>query len=347
MELPFICMAVDQTSGHLVLSKGSLLCLLEADSGLLTIRDIADTVGGGDPFITDVQWHPRGGVLALATMSKMLLVMERTNKNWQMLRTVSAPKQITMLRYSPDGERLYFADRAGDIHVLQEDELHRAMGYASTVTDVWIDRNATHIYSSDRDGKIRRAFYAAPLVIKDYMLAHRGGVSSICMSDEHEIDHLMVSGGSDGHLCLWNVVQTPPTLVQTLHLGSASAVWVVRKILAINTEHKFVVMLANRPSLCVVQISNGRLALSQTIALRTESISPTTMVFHARSRNLYVSSGGEASSVQVFRYAGQFEPIHTPASLFDTPAVRTKIPDLLNWPGRLQSGSMKSDQLQS
>jgi tRNA (guanine-N(7)-)-methyltransferase subunit TRM82 len=192
-------------------------------------------------------------------------------------------------------EHVIVADKFGDVYrlptggsVQDEKLLAPLLGHVSMLTDVVMAQSPAangakqFIITADRDEHIRVSNYPKLYVIKHWLFGHREYVSTMLTMQER----LLVSGGGDDYVCLWNWCdnelldtaslrthldpyftefhQTPERFLTPDSLPEIS----VAKILPVgaDTDGYVVVLVENVKCLLLLQVANGKIVHRQTLA---------------------------------------------------------------------------------
>lgn len=300
--------------GRVVFVKGPFLCFYTPSTNAMDVLNTEEIIGPGNDILT-IKHHTDKDVIVISTLSKEVVVLEHADGKWTIMYRKSMPKLVTVLAFSHDS--VYMADRSGDIHVLREftDLCMSIRGHVSIVTDMYIDHASQYIYTADKSGEIRQLFCENPVVIRNMMFGHREYISVICEFLEQEIKHLLVSGGGDRHLCLWNVDSNPPILVQKYVLEHQSDKDIdVATIVPLGKDRRCVLVLEQIPEIRVLEVNNNRLVECQRISMS----SPCTAAGFADNR-LYAAL--ESGEIAMFGYSGEsgFIPENGPDIAAKTP----------------------------
>jgi len=141
-------------------------------------------------------------------------------ETWSLLGTFKSQKKLSCVLFTPDNSHVLAANKYGDVLAAPvPDEncpttsgtMDVIMGhFCSIIMSMSISRIERHIATTDRDGKMR--ITALPKNIDDgahdivsFCLGHEKFVSSCSfVVDQGDKRELIVSGGGDGLLKLWN-----------------------------------------------------------------------------------------------------------------------------------------------
>lgn len=130
----------------------------------------------------------------------------------QLVKRQVFPKRPCAVLTSIDDSRLVLADKFGDVYEIPidasepvlEKDLVPILGHVSMLSDVLITEieGKQFVLTGDRDEHIKVTHYPKSYVVKHWLFGHREFVSClhICSFDKK----LLISGGGDEYLLLWN-----------------------------------------------------------------------------------------------------------------------------------------------
>jgi WD40 repeat protein len=88
-----------------------------------------------------------------------------------------------------------------------DDKLPLLLGHCSILTDMALVHRKSQLITSDRDEKIRVSAYPNTYNITSFLLGHTDYVAGFQSIDDETLGPLIVSGGGDGTLRLWNYLE--------------------------------------------------------------------------------------------------------------------------------------------
>ncbi|CAN8070163.1 unnamed protein product [Agarophyton chilense] len=152
-------------------------------------------------------------VLAVATLQKELVILERTDRDWKLLCTHILPKRITAVAIDGLFSHVIVSDAVGDVYRfpyeeslnLKNDDVQddlRLLGHFSTITDISLTTN--FIATADRDNKIRVSRYPSSYVIESFCLSHTQFITALQWT---LIPNLLLSAAGDSTIRLWDGVK--------------------------------------------------------------------------------------------------------------------------------------------
>jgi tRNA (guanine-N(7)-)-methyltransferase subunit TRM82 len=170
-----------------------------------------------------------GTFLAAATDDKTAYLY--STDTWQCIKTLKAPKKISAVNFSADGSLLLAANKFGDVGVTStathnETQFELFLGhYCSVITSLTLSHDGTLLATTDRDGKVRinKMPESSPLQgchdIQCFGFGHTDFVScsAFLQQDDNEV---LISGGGDGTLRMWNKIDGSE--LATIQLGTIS-----------------------------------------------------------------------------------------------------------------------------
>ncbi|KAF3988773.1 hypothetical protein FT663_03861 [Candidozyma haemuli var. vulneris] len=122
------------------------------------------------------------------------------------------PKRPCAISTTFDDSQLIVADKFGDVYSILIDEeapvdeksLQPILGHVSMLSDVLVSKheNKQYILTGDRDEHIRVTNYPKSYVAKQWLFGHSEFVS--CLHIPSFNTDLLISGGGDDYLALWN-----------------------------------------------------------------------------------------------------------------------------------------------
>ncbi|KAJ1949116.1 hypothetical protein IWQ62_006786, partial [Dispira parvispora] len=170
-----------------------------------------------------VTFSPDGAYLLAARDDKALYIWD--TKQWQIVFAFCTLRRCHQVCFSPDSQAFLVADKFGDVYryqldrclslpdgpvhsEFQDDQL--LLGHVSMLLDMCVTPDMRYIITADRDEKIRVSSYPNAYTIQSYCLAHQAFVSTMaCVPTEQ----LLVSGGGDGLLILWQYISGTPAQI--------------------------------------------------------------------------------------------------------------------------------------
>lgn len=161
-----------------------------------------------------------GKFLAAATDDKTTYLW--STDTWERIKTLISPKKISAITFSTHGSLLLAANKFGDVGVtstvVSEAELSSHtqfelfLGhYCSVITSLTLSNDGTLLATTDRDGKVRinKMPESSPLQgcheIQCFGFGHTDFVSCSAFVQQGD-DEVLVSGGGDGTLRMWNKI---------------------------------------------------------------------------------------------------------------------------------------------
>lgn len=167
-------------------------------------------------YIRTVELSEDGDILVLTTDSDKSLVIFKIDlraKNCLIqMKRQPLPKRPCAVSFSLDKKYVAVADKFGDVYNIpideqtpsQEKDLRPILGHVSMLVDIAICEQGgkSFILSADRDEHIRVSNYPKSYVIKGWLYGHSSFISSLHISSFDS--SLLISGGGDDYLCLWN-----------------------------------------------------------------------------------------------------------------------------------------------
>ncbi|KAJ1661154.1 WD repeat-containing protein 4 [Dispira simplex] len=306
--------------------------------GKMHVEPPANTSTDGQPGVTVTQpapvaqtnsnvcavtFSPDGAYLLAVRDDKVLYIWD--TKQWQVVFAFCTLRRCHQACFTPDSRAFLVADKFGDVYRYQLDHclslpngpVHNEfqddqllLGHVSMLLDMCVTPDMRYIVTADRDEKIRVSSYPNGYTIQSYCLAHQAFVTTVaCVPTEQ----LLVSGGGDGLLILWQYISgTPaqiwqlPLLLEHLEVPAPSRVNVrkvrVQKDVAVICEGLGIVLVfqlttttAGHPTLCFHQL------------LKVDMV-PLDLVFDKRG-HLWVTGSPNLSSVIASPTAKAVQPL--------------------------------------
>lgn len=129
-----------------------------------------------------------------------------------LLKRQQMPKRPCSVSMDSNFENVVVADKFGDVYTVpiageslqDEKTMNPILGHVSMLTDVLMtEKNGKQfILTADRDEHIRVSNYPKSYVVKHWLFSHNEYVSSMHIPSSSP--DLLVSGGGDDFICLWN-----------------------------------------------------------------------------------------------------------------------------------------------
>eukprot|EP00250_Pteridium_aquilinum_P026352 c32884_g1_i1 orf=234-1517(+) len=215
-------LALHPLSKFVVVAVGSQLRIFNTlEKCPVPIRDSIPQSYHSDA-IKAITFSTEGRLFASAGDDKLVKLWD--TELWQCIKTVYASKKICATSFSHDGKWLLYADKFGVIYAVStkahEDQLDSRGGLCepvqllahccSIITSLKCSADGRFIVTADRDFKIRiSVFPQNPLrgahEIEGFCLGHSSFVSCVAFVGEDLATQLLVSGGGDGTVRLWEI----------------------------------------------------------------------------------------------------------------------------------------------
>ena len=139
--------------------------------------------------------------IAIGCSNKKVLIVQQSDSTCTLSDHFTVPKTITSIVFN---EQILVAENSGNVHCYdaKTKAFSCLLGHLSIVTDICLSLEKNLIFSADKDQKIRVSRFPESFVIEKFLLGHESFISRIASSPNGE---LLVSGGGDAFLCLWNI----------------------------------------------------------------------------------------------------------------------------------------------
>lgn len=181
--------------------------------------------------IKAIRFDKKGRLFVSAGDDKLVKLWDADS--WLCIKTVRANKKVSATSFSHDGKWLLYADKFGVVYAVpttraNEDGMATSLDESvqllahccSIITSLDCSMDGRFIVTADRDFKIRvSVFPKNPLqgahAIEGFCLGHTSFVSCIAFVGEDAATQLLVSGGGDGTVRLWEIKTA--RLLDTFH----------------------------------------------------------------------------------------------------------------------------------
>lgn len=155
--------------------------------------------------IVCVKFSPSERLLAICHSSKKLFILNTSN--WSVKKVLTVSRKLTHILFNSDERYLISNTRSGDVvqYDLMDDRCTKGtylLGHNSIILDILLHPTERYLLTCDRDEKIRISNYPNCYNIHQYCLGHIEFVSCLNFLN----DDILISGGGDGNLRLWNFV---------------------------------------------------------------------------------------------------------------------------------------------
>lgn len=223
MPHPFHCICVDPQGDTLYIGTAQTLQAVDLKSGSVVKRIDLDSAARTEKTQTKPQDEIRAEIqtLAMARDGKTLIATTNEDKSAivfspRLESEISRhkfPKRPSAVDVTYDNSTLILADKFGDVYAVPMDQStdltvkdtsRPILGHVSMLVDLVVARegNSQFIITADRDEHIRVSRYPQSYVIERWLFAHKEFVSKLCLIPC--APYLLLSGGGDEFLCLWN-----------------------------------------------------------------------------------------------------------------------------------------------
>ncbi|KAJ1979812.1 WD repeat-containing protein 4 [Dimargaris verticillata] len=251
-----------------------------------------------ETLIRDVAFTPNGKYLAVCRDDKALYLWDTAT--WTLALAFSTLRRANRILFTHDGQSLLVADKFGDVYRYQlDDYLARTqtagtsvlnalgddddlvLGHVSMLLDLALSPDDKFILTADRDEKIRVSHYPNGYNIQAFGLAHTAFVSSLALPPTNTDARVLISGGGDGLLVVWDYYQGQPqqlwqlpTLLSKLNLTCATSLPNVRRIVCLSGSDRVAVICETVPAVLMFQLHTTTVSHYQ---LRFDQAIPTCM----------------------------------------------------------------------
>ncbi|KAJ1976857.1 hypothetical protein H4R35_002524 [Dimargaris xerosporica] len=231
-----------------------------------------------ETLIRDVAFTPDGKYLAVCRDDKALYLWDTAT--WTLALAFSTLRRANRILFTHDGQTLLVADKFGDVYRYHlDDYLARTqaagtpvlnalgddddlvLGHVSMLLDLALSPDDKFILTADRDEKIRVSHYPNGYNIQAFGLAHTAFVSSLALPSTNAKDRVLISGGGDGLLAVWDYYQGQPqqiwqlpTLLSKLNLKCATPLPNVRRIACLPGSDRMAVICETVPAVLMFQL---------------------------------------------------------------------------------------------
>lgn len=164
--------------------------------------------------------------------SGVIFEIDLTNEGnvLRLLKRQPFPKRPSAISISKDDSTLVLGDKFGDVYSTSIDsqeareinsEAEPILGHVSMLTDLTMGSHGDkeYIFTADRDEHIRISNYPNSYVIKHWLFGHEQFVSALAIPSWNQ--DLLISGGGDDHIFLWNWFEDSNQLLTKFNIREA------------------------------------------------------------------------------------------------------------------------------
>ncbi|XP_065183480.1 tRNA (guanine-N(7)-)-methyltransferase non-catalytic subunit WDR4-like [Sycon ciliatum] len=258
-------------------------------------EETAAEEGQGRHTVASAAFSSSGQLLAVCGDGRNVNVFCTTS--WTKVHHWPAKRRVCTLRFSSHGEDLLLADKTGDIYRFKcREEFSESgeliLGHISVLLDIGISLDNRHIFSCDRDDKIRVSRYPNAYNIEAFCLGHTQFVS--CIATSAKYPECIFSGSGDSSIIMWQY--RSGSLLSKLELPEKEPVCVLAG------SSTGCIAAAQEKSLLIhiVAVDDGSLRIRQSIAVQHTVVS---MSFSQDANTLWVAVNNPEQPLLVFNTA--------------------------------------------
>ncbi|KAI8051263.1 WD40-repeat-containing domain protein [Syncephalis plumigaleata] len=177
---------------------------------------------GHKASISAVAFTNDGSKAATFSDDKVLCIWNTTG--WERVLSLDMPKRVNALLFDNTGNVIYAADKFGDVYrvnITHEPTTpldQPIIGHVSMITDMVISPDNQYLLTADRDEKVRITKTSNTSSVYAFLLGHTKFISALHIPSF--APHLVVSGGGDGYLMVWDYAQAKA--VQSIPIALAA-----------------------------------------------------------------------------------------------------------------------------
>ncbi|KAH3678960.1 hypothetical protein WICMUC_001328 [Wickerhamomyces mucosus] len=154
--------------------------------------------------------------------SGIVFKLDLSNKNngniLKLIKRQPFPKRPNVIVTSNDDSEIVMGDKFGDVYKIQindpelkklDSESDPLLGHVSMLTDLIVtkqDNDQEFIITTDRDEHIRISKFPSSFIIDKFLFGHESFISNIVIPKFNN-NQLLISGGGDNFITLWNWVK--------------------------------------------------------------------------------------------------------------------------------------------
>ncbi|KAL4452620.1 hypothetical protein ABPG75_008282 [Micractinium tetrahymenae] len=286
----------------------------------------AHAARGAIPFVCGAAFDASGSRLLAGSEDKGAGLRLWDASSWELLQSIKVPKKVTNVAFTADGRHVLAADKFGDVLAAatekpaglkegQQQEPEILLGhYCAIITSLSLSAGGRLLATTDRDNRVRVSIMPAePLAgaheIQSFCFGHTAFVTCSAFV-QHGGQELLVTGGGDGTLRLWEPFGGK--LLHTLELprqqGAPTDAPVPLALVASPDGRHLVAAIDGRDELCLLQLDWAAQQLAEVGWFALPGLHlPTCLSFDA-SGTLWAAGGPVADdSTAAFLTCGRLE----------------------------------------
>lgn len=277
--------------------------ILIASSYITSVSLASNTFARSSPDVSVAHKQPiheatlseDGTRLATTDESKTIKIWDTIN--WSLVSERKAERRVSSMKFTKDCKFLIAADKSGDVYnfeLANNNPPKLLLGHVSIITDLDLSPKNDYVITADRDEKVRVSRYPNAYNIQSFCLGHTQIVSQVhTLKFLSESNPIVISGGGDGYLNLWQIVDGK--CLQSIDLKEIAKIdqeyLDIRTICSSESSKLVAIITECVPKIFLFEVKEGpSLVHTQTIEVEGN---PCSISFDEERKGIWISTDNQ------------------------------------------------------